>query len=193
MDRKERLLENLDEIDKHIATAAMTLFLISLLYIAILLNVSDALKVPGLDLQLSKAHALFVGCPLILVVFQYITIAVLAMLRVEESLFAVSIDPTDPPMRTPTIFSMMYLARETAEARRSRFGVLAHSVVVYGCLFLLPAIVCTVIGIWLVKNARWYLSAVGLVCAVLCFAEIGFVCYESIRRLKSIHNKANSA
>jgi hypothetical protein len=108
------------------------------------------------------------------------------MLRVEESLVEVSINPTDPPMRTPTIFSMMYLARETAEARRSRFGVLAHIVVVYGCLFLLPAIVCTLISIWLVKNARWYLAGVGLVCAILCFAEIRFVSYESIRRLKSI-------
>jgi hypothetical protein len=56
------------------------------------------------------------------------------MLLVEESLVAIYLNPTDPPLRTPTIFSMMYLARKTAEARRSRFGVLAHIVVVYGCL-----------------------------------------------------------
>jgi hypothetical protein len=59
MDREKRLLDNLDEIDKHIATAAMTLFLISLLYIAMLLNISAELKIPGIDLKLPKAHALF--------------------------------------------------------------------------------------------------------------------------------------
>ncbi len=190
MDREERLLDNLDEIDKHIATAAMTLFLISLFYIAILLNVSNELKVPGFDLNLPKTHALFIGCPLFLVVFQYITIAVLAMVRVEESLMAATFSPADPPLRKPTIFSMMYLARETAEARRSRFGVLVHILVVNGCLFLLPVIVCTVISIWLVKNARWYFSVVGLVCAVLCVAEIAFVSFESIRRLKSIQKQS---
>jgi hypothetical protein len=189
MDRQERLLDNLDEIDKHIATATTTLFVISLLYIAILLNVSNQLKVPGLDLSLPKAHALFIGCPLILLVFQYITIAVLAMLRVEESLAAGSLNPTDPSLRTPTIFSMMYMARETAEARRSRFGVVAHIVVVNGCLFILPVIVCSVISIWLIRNAQWYLSIVGLVCAVLCVLEIAFVSFESIRRLKSIQKQ----
>jgi hypothetical protein len=186
MDRQKRLLENLDQIDKHIATAEMTLFLISLLYIALLLNVSTELKVPGIDLRLPKAHALFIGCPLILIVFQYITIAVFAMVRIEESLAEVDVNPMEPTLRTPTVSSMMFMSRETAEARRSRMLLFVHTVVVFGCIFLMPALVCTAMTIWLLKNARWYFSLVGLVCAIGCFTEIVFVSFETARRLKSI-------
>lgn len=186
MNREKRLLKNLDGIDKHIATAEMTLFFISLLYIALLLNVSTELKVPGLDLRLPKAYALFIGCPLILIVFQYITIAVLAMLRVEESLAAEGVDAMESALRTPTVFSMMFMTRETAEARRSRIVLVAHTVVVFGCLFLLPAVTCTAMSVWLLKNAGRPLSLIGLACAVGCFLEIGFVSFETDRRLRSI-------
>jgi len=188
MDREKRLLENLDQIDKHINAASMTLFVASLLYIALLLNVSPTLKIPGFDLNLPKAYALFIGCPLMLVVFQYITIAALAMLRVEESLASVRLNPHDPPVRTPTVFSMMFLARETAEARHSRAVLLFHIIVVFSCLYLLPLATCAAMSLWLVKHSSRSLSAIAVVCALGCLAEIIFVAVASARRLKATTN-----
>jgi hypothetical protein len=184
MDKPSRLLKHLDEIDKHIATAAMTLFIISLLYLTLLADASLELQMPGLNIKLQKALALAVGCPIIFLLIQYIMIAVFAMVRIEKSLSHEQ-DPMDPTLRTPTVFAMLFLLSQRAETRLHRLAFVLHSIILYGIFYALPIVTCAFIIRWLIINdGRVSLIVLSVTCTGACIVEFFVTARVSLQRLK---------
>lgn len=156
MDIQERLLNNLDIIDKSIAKAGLSLVSISLLYLAFYYGISKEIKIPLIDLTLKKDYPYYIGIPIISLLSQYILICSFGTIQIERKLKEEKYKSTNPVLRYPTFFSLIFIMGTSSKNSRQKLLYVFHLLSVIFFYFLLPLFTCFNIFKWLIQNdANW--------------------------------------
>jgi len=193
---QQRLLDNLDILDKSVAKTALLLFSTSLIYLALYYGLSDTFRIPLIDIELKKTHPYHIGIPIIFFLFQYTLVTSMAILRVEDSLSEIrndngtKFDPMDHTLRFPTIFAMLFILGIGCKTWKHRMLHVLQSIIVILFYYGVPLAVCVHILAWLIKNSdNGYSVLIAGVCFSICVIEVIYASVYAILRLVKFSKK----
>ncbi len=142
MDSQERLLRNLDTIDRGIAKAALSLITISMFYLAFCYGVSKEIEIPLINLKLKENYPYYFGIPIISLLSQYILVCGVGTYQIEKKLKKEGYKPTNPILRYPTFFGLIFVMGATAKGLGQKLLYIFHLFIVLLFYIMLPLFTC---------------------------------------------------
>lgn len=190
MDTTNRLINNLDSIDKSATKASLSLYTISLLYVALYYGITSKITIPLINIELEKSYPYNIGIPIITLLFQYIFVCTIGIGEIEKAIKKEGLDFQEPILRHPTFFSLIFIAGSTCKGAKQKLLFVCQVIIVFGSYFGLPLISCGHIYLWLVINKAGWLSLVlSSLCLFILIVEILFGASITFKRLKLICGK----